>query len=127
MEVAITRGRIDGWRFELPPVSEAGAELLFTGLVRESEGGRKIRALVYEHYEGMAQKEIEKLGLGAVERFGIVDLHCVHRVGTVPVGEAAIVVLVRSKHREEGLRAMGWFMDELKRVVPIWKTGSVEN
>ena len=52
-------------------------------------------------------------------------MHCVHRVGTIPVGEAAIVVLVRSRHRQEAFLAVGWFMDELKRFVPIWKVGSV--
>jgi len=126
MIAEITRRKIDGWRFGLPAQPQAGAEVVFTGIVRDTEDGRRIGALVYEHYEGMAQRELEKLALEAAERFGIIDLHCVHRVGVIPVHEAAIVVLVRSRHRAEGFAAASWFMDRLKEVVPIWKTGSTE-
>ena len=125
VSVGIHREKIDGWNFSLPPDPQAGAELVFTGLVRDAEKEEKIGALVYEEYEGMARKELERIGTEAVERFGIACLHCVHRVGTIPVGEAAVVVLVRSRHRQEAFLAMSWFMDELKRFVPIWKVGSV--
>ena len=126
VSVSISRECIDGWGFDTPPDHHAGAELVFTGLVRDKEEGERISELVYEHYEGMAQKELEKIGMAAVEKFGIIDLHCIHRVGAIPAGEAAIVVLVRSKHRQEVFSAMSWFMDELKRSVPIWKVGCLK-
>ena len=105
VSVSISRECINGWSFDTPPDHHAGAELVFTGLVRD---------------------ELEKIGMAAVEKFGIIDLHCIHRVGAIPAGEAAIVVLVRSKHRQEVFSAMSWFMDELKRAVPIWKVGRVQ-
>lgn len=123
--VNITSGKIDGWSFDAPRSPETGAELVFTGLVRDREKGEEISALVYEHYEGMAQKELERIGMEAIDKFGIIDLRCIHRVGAIPVGEAAIVVLVRSEHRREAFSAMTWFMDELKKTVPIWKVGSI--
>lgn len=125
VSVSIRSEKIDGWDFALPPDPGTGAELVFTGLVRDMEKEEKIGALVYEQYEGMAHKELERIGKEVVERFGVNGLHCVHRVGTIPVGEAAIVVLVRSKHRQEAFEAMSLFMDELKKTVPIWKAGSV--
>jgi len=123
VSVAITGDRIDGWIFDVPRNPDVGAELVFTGLVRDSEKGEHIRALVYEHYAGMAEKELERIGREVIGRFGIHSLHCIHRVGCIPVGEAAIVVLVRSKHREEAFKAMSLFMDELKKTVPVWKVG----
>ncbi len=121
----MTTEKIDGWRGDMLPHPSEGSEVIFTGLVRDRENGRRIAALVYEHYEGMAQKELEKLARATEERFGITSLSCLHRTGTIPVGEAAIVVIIRSKHRNEGFSAMSWFMDGLKKVVPIWKVGSV--
>ena len=111
VSVSITRERIDGWTFDVPHSPEEGADLVLTELVRDSEKGGKISALVYEHYEGMV----------AIEKFGITGLHCIRRIGPIPVGEAVIVVLVRSKHRNEAFSAMSRFMDELKKSVPIWK------
>ncbi|WP_294344750.1 molybdenum cofactor biosynthesis protein MoaE [Prosthecochloris sp.] len=125
VSVSISGKRIDDWNFGLEPDARVGAELIFNGQVRDSEKDEKIGALVYEQYEGMAQKELERIGSEAVERFGVIDLHCVHRIGTIPVGEAAIVVLIRSVHRHEAFDAMSWFMDELKKTVPIWKVGSM--
>ncbi len=125
VSVSIRNEKIDGWDFALPPDPGAGAELEFTGLVRDTEKEEKIGALVYEQYEGMAHKELERIGKEVVEKFGINGLYCVHRVGTIPVGEAAIVVLARSKHRQEAFEALSLFMDELKKTVPIWKVGSV--
>lgn len=126
VSVSVSGKRIDGWSFDLQPDPRVGAELVFNGQVRGIEKDEKIGALVYEQYEGMAQKELEKIGREAVQRFGIIDLHCVHRIGTIPVGDAAIVVLIRSVHRHEAFDAMSWFMDELKKSVPIWKVGSVQ-
>jgi len=120
----ITTEQIDTWRFDTPAGGSLGSELRFNGIVRDMEGGNRIGALHYEHYEGMAEQELLKLAGMAVERFSLEALHCVHRVGSIPVGESAVVVLVRSKHRGESLEAMTWFMDELKKVVPIWKVGS---
>ncbi len=44
-----------------------------------------------------------------------------HRLGVVPVGEASVLIAVSSAHRGEGLDAVHWAIDELKRRVPIWK------
>lgn len=120
----MTTDRIDNWEFDAATGGSLGAELRFNGIVRDMEDGARIAALQYEHYEGMAEQELLRLAGVAVERFSLDALHCVHRVGRIPVGESAVVVLVRSKHRGESLEAMAWFMDELKKVVPIWKVGS---
>jgi molybdopterin synthase catalytic subunit len=44
-----------------------------------------------------------------------------HRFGFVAVAEPSVVVRVTSGHRGAAFAACAWIMDELKRVVPIWK------
>ena len=98
-----------------------GAELVFNGRVRDTEKGKRIVALEYEYYEGMAEKELQTLAEETVDRFPISDIFCRHRVGKIPAGEIVLHVAIWSKHRKEGLEAMTWFISELKRCVPIWK------
>lgn len=125
ISVEITDSSVDDRDFGPSEGSGVGAELVFKGVVRAIEKGQPIRGLVYEYYDGMAQSEMERIARLAMQRFGITELHCVHRVGTIPAGKAAIVVLIRSKHREEAFSAMSWFMNEVKRTVPIWKIATV--
>ncbi len=100
-----------------------GAIVNFSGLVRGTEGGGSIRALYYEAYSTMAAQELARLADETVAKFDLTDLLCDHRIGAVPVGEAAIYVTIRSPHRQAALDGMSWFISELKQRVPIWKWG----
>lgn len=100
---------------------DKGSELVFNGRVRCCEGDEEIVALEYEHYEGMAQKELQAVAEEAARKFPIHHLLCRHRVGKVPVGHVSLWVSIWSEHREEGFDAMVWFISQLKKRVPIWK------
>ena len=100
---------------------EDGAELVFNGRVRNMERGKKIIALEYEQYEGMAEPELKEIAQRTCKKFPIKDLFCRHRIGIINVGEISLHVVIWSKHRREGLEAMNWFISELKKHVPIWK------
>jgi molybdopterin synthase catalytic subunit len=103
------------------PDAETGALVEFFGLVRRTENADEISALHYEAYEAMAEKIMrEKIAL-LEKRHPCQAIRVVHRLGEVPVGEAAIYVGLRSRHRGEGFRFLQEFMDELKKDVPIWK------
>lgn len=116
----IVQGPLPALLAEQAP-DEAGAELVFHGRVRGLEEGAPIRALYYEHYEGMAEAELERVAQDAVDRFPIDDLRCWHCSGEVPVGQPALRVIVWSKHRAEAFDAMTWFIAQLKDRVPIYK------
>src|SRR5947209_2796691 len=58
----------------------------------------------------------------AGETFGVLELSIVHRAGRVPVGGASAVIACAAAHRSEAFAACSWVMDEVKRIVPIWKT-----
>ena len=100
---------------------DEGDELVFNGRVRSTEHGKLILALEYEHYSGMAEKELNHLALETAEKFPLRDVFCRHRVGRINIGETSLHVAIWSKHRKEGLEAMTYFITELKKRVPIWK------
>lgn len=102
-----------------------GAAVEFRGLVRPNENGRPISGLRYEAYERMAVREIIRL-LEEIQRaHPFAKAKACHRTGFVPAGEAAIAVVIVSKHRAEAFAALSVFMDHLKQDVPIWKTEAV--
>jgi molybdopterin synthase catalytic subunit len=98
-----------------------GAWAEFTGIVRGEEHGRPIEALEYEAYESMAPKVLREILAKLGKRHHCSGVGVIHRLGIIPVGEAAIWVGVASPHRHEALALLTEFMDELKRDVPIWK------
>lgn len=98
-----------------------GSELVFNGRVRAKEHGEAIIALEYEQYEGMAETELKQLAEETAIKYPIHDLFCKHRIGKVNVGETSLHVVIWSKHRQEGIDALSWFILELKKRVPIWK------
>jgi len=67
----------------------------------------------------MAKSELQKLAEDTVNKFPIHDLFCKHRVGKVNVGETSLHVAIWSKHRQEGIDAMSWFIVELKNESPF--------
>lgn len=102
----------------------SGAVVEFAGVVRGEEDGRAIEALNYEAYEDMARSQMGKILHDLEKNFPCDSVRVVHRVGCVPVGEAAIVVRIEAKHRSEAFGLLSAFMDRLKMDVPIWKSVS---
>lgn len=106
---------------DLHPDTGSGAELIFHGRVRADENGKKIVALEYEHYAGMAERELEKLMHETISRFELTDMLCIHRVGQVAAGDISVRIIVWSAHRQKGQEALAYFIDKMKTDVPIWK------
>lgn len=124
----LTLDRIDAALVAGPLVVEpawqangAGAVLCFDGMVRPLEDGKRLLALDYEAYSPMAERQLDRLAQGTVERFGLIALRVHHSVGVVPVGEVSLRLQVAAKHRKPAIEAMDHFIDALKRDVPIWK------
>ena len=98
-----------------------GAVVCFLGVVREQEQGETIRALDYEAFERMAQHQFNLLFDEIEKRWPVESVRLVHRLGVVKVNEPSLWVEVIAPHREEAFAACQWLIDEMKRVVPIWK------
>jgi molybdopterin synthase catalytic subunit len=98
-----------------------GGQVVFTGAVRNHTGNRKVVRLEYEGYVPMAVKVLDAILERAAERFPIVKCAVHHRLGTLELGELAVVVAVSAAHRKEAFEACMYIIDELKKDVPIWK------
>jgi molybdopterin synthase catalytic subunit len=98
-----------------------GAVVEFAGVVRGEEDGVVISALDYEAYEPMASRQIERILTELEPAHSCVAVEVSHRIGRVPVGEAAILVRIEAKHRGEAFQMLEKFMIRLKQDVPIWK------
>ena len=100
---------------------DAGAVVVFLGTVRSDPG---VKALDYEVYRPMALKKMEEIVAVARKRFSVIEMTIVHRLGRVPVGRPSVAIACSTAHRGEAFEAASWAMDEMKKVVPIWKTES---
>lgn len=105
------------------PAGATGAWVEFRGVVRGEENGAPITALAYEAYPEMAGREMRRLLTELAELHPCLAAKVIHRVGEIPVGEAAIYVGIAGRHRVEAFALLAAFMDRLKQDVPIWKCG----
>jgi molybdopterin synthase catalytic subunit len=110
---------------------ESGGIDIFIGTSRNHSNGKPVSLLEYEAYEPMALNMMEHLVVDAERRWALNRVALVHRLGSVPVAEASVVVAVSAAHRNEAFEACRFLIDALKKEVPIWKReyfsdGSVE-
>ena len=98
-----------------------GAVVCFLGVVRGTEEDRAISAIEYEAFLRMAEHQFDLLFDQMEKRWRIESVRLVHRIGVVQVKEPSLWVEVVGPHRGEAFAASQWLIDEMKRVVPIWK------
>jgi len=96
-----------------------GAVVTFSGLCRD-EGGT-LAALELEHYPGMAEAEMQRIGDLAIARFGLLGLTAIHRYGTIAAGENIVLVIAAASHRQAAFDGASFVMDFLKTAAPFWK------
>ena len=98
-----------------------GAIVTFLGTTRDISREKQVAKLEFEHYPGMAEKKLAEISERAINDFGAVGVRIIHRVGTIPVGDNIVLIVVASRHRDEAFKACRFCIDELKRITPIWK------
>ena len=101
--------------------AEAGAIVPFIGTTRNNNEGRKVLALDYDGYPEMAEKELARIGAEAKNQWPICKMAIVHRLGPVQIGEASVIIVVSSAHRDAAFAASRFAIEEIKKTVPIWK------
>lgn len=104
-------------------VPEAGAVVVFLGVVRDHAEGRDgVHALTYEAYEEPALRTMREIAAAARKRFPAVSrLALAHRLGRLELSETSVAVVVSAPHRAEAFEAARYCIDTLKQTVPIWK------
>lgn len=96
----------------------SGAVVFFVGVVRKDPGAQ---SLVVESYPEMAEEKLDEIIQRSKERFHIERMNIIHRTGELGVGENIVLIGASAPHRKDAFEACSWAIDEIKKVVPIWK------
>ena len=94
---------------------------LFLGAVRNHNDGRAVTRLEYHAYVSMAEKEMQRIAAEIALEIPGVTLAALHRVGSLAVGDLAVVCAAGAVHRSEAFQACRALIDRIKHRVPIWK------
>jgi len=98
-----------------------GAVVGFVGYVRDFNDGREVGGMFLEHYAGMTEKALAKIEVEANERWPLLRLEILHRIGRLEPGEPIVFVGAASAHRQAAFDACNFVMDYLKTRAPFWK------
>ena len=116
----VTDAVLDAAALEAAVLSDRdGALVTFRGVIRDHDGGRDVTRLDYSAHPD-AQRFLAEVCAGIAERTGL-TVAAMHRVGTLTVGDVALVAAVAAPHRAEAFQACGDLVDAIKAEVPIWK------
>ena len=98
----------------------AGGLTLFVGRVRDHDGGKGVTGLDYSAHP-TALERLREVCARVAEEYDVHGVAAVHRVGTLRIGDLAVVVATTASHRAAAFRASRALIDTLKAEVPIWK------
>lgn len=97
-----------------------GGVAIFTGQVRDLSDNL-LKFMRLEHYPGMTEKSLQQTAEQAAERWPVIDICIIHRIGDLAPGEQIVFVGVSSAHRDAAFAACEFIMDILKTTAPFWK------
>jgi len=100
-----------------------GGIAIFLGTTRADQNGagQSLIALEYEAYPEMALQQLRQITVVARQKWPIVKVAILHRIGTVVIAEPSVLVGVSTPHRQEAFEACRWIMDSVKKTAAIWK------
>lgn len=98
----------------------AGATVVFTGQVRDHDGGRPVSGLEYSGHPGAAAT-LERLARNGAAGDGVRGIAVSHRIGRLAVGDVALCCVVAADHRKQAFDVCVELVEEIKRSLPVWK------
>ena len=98
----------------------AGGLTLFVGTVRDHDNGKAVGGLEYSAHPS-ALERLREVCANVATKYDVRALAAVHRIGTLALGDAAVVVATAADHRGQAFEASRALIDDLKATVPIWK------
>lgn len=101
--------------------SSIGAMVSFVGLMRDMNEGDRVSTMFLEHYPGMTERALREILDEAYQRWNLIGIRVVHRVGELHPTDVIVLVAVASAHRGEAFQACEFIIDYLKTRAPFWK------
>ena len=122
LRVALTEEPIDLAEHEaLVAHQAAGAVVGFSGVVRDHDGGRGVTRLEYSAHPTAQQTLTEVADEVARRSKGVRAIAVSHRIGTLHVGDPALVAAVAADHRQAAFETCALLVDTVKERLPVWK------
>ncbi|MGO1296684.1 MAG: molybdopterin synthase catalytic subunit MoaE [Vibrio sp.] len=106
---------------QLSAGTSIGAVVTFVGKVRDMNLNDDVIGLSLEHYPGMTEKSLHAIVDEAEQRWPLLGVTIIHRIGDLSLGEQIVLVAVASAHRQAAFSACDFMMDYLKTQAPFWK------
>jgi molybdopterin synthase catalytic subunit len=133
VKVELRAAPFDPWR-ELSEYEAAnavagrhGAVAVFAGDMRDRNEGEEIISLFLDHYPEMTRAHLESICAAAREKWDLLDILVLHRIGEVRPGETIVLVAVWSEHRAAAYAANRFIMEDLKSSAPLWKRETLKS
>lgn len=102
----------------------AGAVVTFAGVVRDHDGGRSVSELSYSAHPSAGAVVAQVAADVAAKAHGVRAIAVSHRVGRLAIGDVALACAVAADHRREAFETCALLVDEVKRLLPVWKQQS---
>jgi molybdopterin synthase catalytic subunit len=100
---------------------ECGGIGIFVGTVRNHHEGKAVKALKYTAYAPVAEKMIRQIEQEIQAEYGVSYVRVVHRIGSLDIGDIAIIAMAYASHRREAFQACEKVVERVKHEVPVWK------
>ncbi|KRW62572.1 molybdopterin synthase catalytic subunit MoaE [Pseudomonas sp. TTU2014-080ASC] len=104
-----------------------GAVVSFVGYVRDFNDGQDVGGMFLEHFPGMTEKALNKIIAEAQQRWPLLKVDVIHRIGRLEPGEPIVFVGTCSAHRLAAFEACHFIIDYLKTRAPFWKKEDTAN
>jgi len=128
MKIKILTEALDPWQEiqafqDMTPKmrGKVGANSIFIGTMRDFNEGSDIKGMTLEHYPGMTEKQLCHIVDEAMQKWHIIDVLVVHRVGELFPDDPIVLVAVWSSHRGDAFDSSRFIMEALKSKAPFWK------
>ncbi len=122
VRTAIVDGELDtAGLIKWAKTPKAGAIVFFGGTTRDNCDDKTVVSLAYEAYIPRAEKTLREIALKASEMPGVHNVAIEHRIGTVPVCEESVAIVVATSHRHQGWEAAKDVLEKVKESLEIWK------
>ncbi|WP_102145239.1 molybdenum cofactor biosynthesis protein MoaE [Mycobacterium hubeiense] len=122
LRVALSEDPIDLTEHEsLVAHQSAGAVVGFAGVVRDHDDGRHVVRLEYSAHPTAQQTLAEVADEIAASCRGVRAIAVSHRIGTLQIGDAALVAAVAADHRAAAFETCARLVDTVKERLPVWK------
>ena len=127
-KIEVLESSFDPWKLQqdyqstsMQGKTDYGATASFIGTMRDFNEGDDVTSMVLEHYPKMTEKQLNEIVDEASEKWSLLNVLVVHRVGKILPAEPIVLVTVWSSHRVDAFEACRFIMEDLKHKAPFWK------